>query len=147
MKLEIFNPFTGYCKTHCLLSCQNFRRFNPFWIIYGSASYTKFLTNHGDAFDIESGIFTCPRAGVYHFSSAATRWNKAAHRMSVEKNNIKVLEFGATASSYGDDDLMSFDFILELQQGDTIRLKVTSGSFYCSSSYPCIFNDNFIRET
>ena len=78
------------------------------------ASYTKLLTNHGDAFDIESGIFTCPRAGVYHFSSAATRWFAAGHRMSVMKNKTSQLHFksctyrlDSTISSDNDgDDVM-----------------------------------------
>ena len=112
------------------------------------ASYTTFLTNRGGGFDLESGVFTAPRAGVYHFSFVALRLNKNRHRMSVEKNNVKVLEFygETTEDTYGDQDLLSFDFIIELQQGDTVRLKVTSGAFYCRSDLECIFNGDFIRE-
>ena len=111
-------------------------------------SYTKFLTNHGGGFDLDSGIFTAPRTGVYHFSSAALQNFKGGHIMSVEKNNIKELEFlgETTSGAPGDDDLLSFDFVMELQQGDTVRLKVTSGAFFCHPNYNCIFNGNFIRE-
>ena len=67
--------------------------------------------------------------------------------MGVEKNKYKVLEFtSASETINGNDDNLSFSWIMELQQGDTIRLKVTAGMF--SAGYDCnwTFNGKFVRN-
>lgn len=68
--------------------------------------------------------------------------------MSVEKNSGSELEFYVDTDQVetADDDNLSFDWFMELVEGDTVRLKETSGAFYCTSGGGCIFSGKFIRE-
>ena len=58
-----------------------------------------------------------------------------------------MLEFEAHAEPLdGNGDTLSFSWILDLQQGDTIRLKVGSGQFLSGGNANWIFNGKFIRN-
>jgi len=111
------------------------------------SSYTKFLTNHGNAFSLSTGIFTAPRAGVYEFYSSTYGYDNGAHTIAVQKNNIDELKFKMYLTDKGiNNDNLSFDWMMKLEQGDTVRLKATSGQFYCSSTAACVFNGKYIRK-
>jgi len=110
--------------------------------------FGEYLANNGNSFDLSTGTFVAPRAGVFEFSVAFLNANKNENRMSIEKNDNKELEFLAyTPGSSYDYDTLSFSWINELQQGDKIRLRVTAGHFFCSTTYVCIFNGKFIRQS
>ena len=110
-------------------------------------SYTKFLITYGDAFNLGSGVFTAPRSGIYQFSAAATFFRKGENKISVEKNGTQILQFySENEHERTDDDTLSFNFIMQLQKYDTIRLKVTRGKFWCNTSNVCVFNGYFIRK-
>jgi len=111
------------------------------------SSYTKFLTNHGNAFSLSTGIFTAPRAGVYEFSSSTYGQGDGAQRIAVQKNNIYELRFDMYLTDQGShQDNLSFDWIMKLEQGDTVRLKVTDGYFACYEFAACVFNGKYIRK-
>ena len=108
--------------------------------------YDGFLTSYGDSFDLASGIFTSPRKGVFEFSAAIYHNTQGANDLIVEKSNINVLGFHTTNNA-GTADPLNFSWIMELQQGDTIRLKVTDGRFSAAYSYfNWTFNGKFIRN-
>ena len=118
-------------------------------------SYQKFLTNHGNSFDLSSGIFIAPRNWVFEFS-ATTFYNAdlgpvelAWFHLSVEKNGIGELSFGANNYFNSNDDILTFDWIMELQKGDTMQLKVIDGQFQCgidTRRTNCLFSGKFIRD-
>ena len=69
-------------------------------------------------------------------------------RLSVEKNNVKELEF-IQRDDY--ETTLSFSWIMELKQGDTVRLKVSYANqdnlgLHCTENSNCIFNGKFIRN-
>ena len=121
---------------------------------YSSREYIKdfngFLTYHGTCFDLASGIFTTPRPGVYEFSAAVTHVNRGYNLLIVEKSNGEVLKFGTTDTSAVDGDggdILSFSWIMELNQGETVRLRVGEyGAFGSDTNFNCIFNGKFIRN-
>ena len=109
-------------------------------------NFDKFLTNQGNAFVISDGIFTAQRTGTYEFSVSARYYFSSGYStISVEKNGVDELKFSNHEKS--DDysyDTLTFSWIMELKQKDIIQLKVTAGSFICSSSSGCIFNGKYI---
>ena len=123
---------------------------------YSSREYIKdfngFLTyeTYIDCFDLASGIFTTPRPGVYEFSAAVTHANRGYNLLIVEKSNGEVLKFGTADTSAVDgdgSDILSFSWIMELNQGETVRLKVgNNGKFEAFADANWVFNGKFIRN-
>ena len=62
----------------------------------------------------------------------------------VEKNNSEVLEFKSCGEC---GETLSFSWIMELNQGETVRLRVGEyGAFGSDTNFNCIFNGKFIRN-
>ena len=112
-------------------------------------NYDGFLTNYGNSFNLTSGIFTSPREGVFEFSAATYHWTQGSYKLIVEKNNIQVLQFRAYAESeYGNSDTLSFSWIMELNQGETVRLRVgNSGKFDAYGNANWVFSGKYIRDS
>ena len=112
-------------------------------------SYDKFLTCQGSAFNLDTGVFTAPRSGIFEFS-ATTQYDQDNRyyitQISVEKNFMKELEFYAYTSDKHDEDVLSFTWMMELQHGENISLKVTAGRFACYEYRNCMFSGKFIRD-
>ena len=107
-------------------------------------SYDGFLTEYGSSFSLSSGTFNAQRDGVYSFSASAYHYDQGENRLSVMKNGQKELEFGSYARIANDnDDTLTFSWMMELETGDNVHLKVTAGRFYCGN---CIFSGEFVRE-
>ena len=104
--------------------------------------FNGFLTNFGNGFILSNGTFTAQREGKYEFSAAANSATIDPAFLAVEHNGAIVLSF----YTYSPDDALSFSWIMELQQGDTVRLKVTSGAFNCGPNYNCIFSGKLINN-
>ena len=109
--------------------------------------FDGFLTNYGSCFDLVNGIFTPSRQGVYEFSASIFQYSSVVmqNTLIVEKQDTKVLEF------YGDygstQDTLSFAWILELKQGETVRLRVGSGEFDAFDNGNWVFSGKYIRDS
>ena len=103
-----------------------------------------YLTNIGNNFELSNGTFTAPRNGIYEFSAAAFGYVFEDNSgITIHHNDADVLSFW----TYNFDTL-SFSWIMELKEGDTIRLRNTGGTFYCAfgtTSPNCIFNGKLIN--
>ena len=113
-------------------------------------SFDKFLVNDGSGFNLETGTFKAPTSGVFEFSASLLHELYVSNdrsRIAVLKNLVRELEFREydnDTTNYNDGTL-SFTWILELKEGDEVRLKATAGRFECGSSYTCTFSGKFIR--
>ena len=105
--------------------------------------FNGYLTNFGNGFLLPNGTFTAPRIGTYEFSIAAHSYSSNVAQLTVEHNGADVLSFFTRGSSY---NTLSFSWIMELQQEDTVKFKVTSGNIYCHTSYDCIFSGKLIKN-
>ena len=114
--------------------------------------FDGFLTNYGSCFDLVNGIFTPSRQGVFEFSAAIFQYSIPVvpnNNLIVEKQGTKVLEF---YGSYGNvDDIyntLSFTWIMELKQGETVRLRVGDlGKFDSFSNANWVFSGKYIRDS
>ena len=105
--------------------------------------------NNGNAYDLSSGIFTAPKSGVYEFSASVYKWGYPVgwSRIAIEKSNAGELTFGAYAKDADDNSgVMSYTWIMQLNQADTIRLKAKEEIFCGSINTNCVFNGKFIRS-
>jgi len=108
--------------------------------------FERYLTNYGKSFDLMSGTFTAPRGGVFEFSATLlSGFKNPQSLMAIEKNHNTDIKFRTT---YGNvQNIASFSWITELEKGDTIRLRVSKGIFYCGTDYNCVFTGKFIRQS
>ena len=111
--------------------------------------FDGFLTNYGSCFDLVNGIFTPSRqAAVYEFSAAIFHTSLGLSTLIVEKQGTKVLEFHAGEGTvYYSQDTLSFSWIMELNQGETVRLRVgNSGKFDAYGNANWVFSGKYIRD-
>ena len=109
--------------------------------------FSGYLTNIGNNFELSNGTFTAPRKGIYEFSAAASDNYNTHSSLTVQHNDADVVSFWTGSGSIY--DALSFNWIMELQQGDTVRLKNTGGLFYCGSGVTnriCIFSGKLINN-
>ena len=113
-------------------------------IDYGNymEDFNGFLVNFGNGFLLPNGTFTAPRKGIYEFSvDAHARPNTI---LTVQCNGANELSFVAYTSQHTSS--MSFSWIMELEQEDTVKLFVKEESVYCDPSYNCIFSGKLIKN-
>ena len=68
-------------------------------------------------------------------------------RVGIEKNNANELTFGAYSREYNDNTgVISFTWIMQLNQADTIRLKALEEIVCQHGDAECVFNGKFIRS-
>ena len=105
--------------------------------------------NNGNAYDLSSGIFTAPKPGTYEFSASVKASVEGWARVGIEKNNANELTFGAYADAHDQNyvsEILSFTWIMQLNQADTIRLKAVE-EMHCDYNYSdCVFSGKFIRS-
>ena len=105
--------------------------------------FNGFLINFGNGFTLSNGRFTAQRNGNYDFSVAAYHYFERSSDLTVEHNGAQVLIFRSFDDADAEDTL-SFSWIMELKQGDVVRIKVTNGLFYCGTINYCIFSGKYI---
>ena len=111
--------------------------------------FDGFLTNYGSCFDLVNGIFTPSRQGVHEFSAAIFQYSLGPNTLIIEKQGTKVLEFHGSYGTVDDIyDTLSFTWIMELKQGETVRLRVgDSGKFDSFSDAYWVFSGKYIRHS
>ena len=114
--------------------------------------YTSFRFKTGNAFDGLS-TFTSPIDGYYEFSFAGTAGlerkdfpDKDGTHVIVEKNGENELSFFDNDDNFdGHQHLISFNWLMKMDAGEKIRLKLGQGKINISSTQNSIFNGKFIH--
>ena len=113
-------------------------------------SFDKFLVDDGSEFNLDSGIFKAPTSGVFEFSATlqyTINQYRSFAQIAVLKNLVTQLEFYEYAEDNNNDNRgnLSFTWMLELKEGDEVRLKTITGEFVCQPGSVCTFNGKFIQ--
>ena len=124
--------------------------------VFSSGAYitgfTKFLTNVGfsNSFTLSDGIFKAPRKGIYEFSASVYHWGDGREKLAVVKNGAEFIQFQdytIANTNTPPDFTLTFNWFMELEKGDNVRLQVVAGQFICGGegANNCIFNGKYIR--
>ena len=84
---------------------------------------------------------------TYEFSSSAYHQETNENRLTVVKNDeqiLKFLEWYRDGNSGDWDWTLTFNWIMELEKGDEVRLHVDAGYFLCGENKNCMFNGKYI---
>ena len=98
----------------------------------GTITFDTVIANIGDSMNNSTGTFTTRRSGLYLFTFSALTTDAAEGgflQVQVHKNNSLelLLEDGRTDMIYGNRNV-AYSWMLQLSQGDTISLKIISGT-------------------
>lgn len=84
--------------------------------------------NEGGAFNLESGVFTVPVAGIYHFQASAVKLNTVMELFIHLQVNGAVIGEAVTNQLYmGSYDVVSMSSSLKLAANDTVNLYLAGG--------------------
>ena len=86
------------------------------------------LINNGDHFSLSRGEFVAPVDGMYEFSFSAHSESKKYADIEVTKNGEKVFRW--YTKNEDNRSILSPTFMIKLNAGDKIRLKVADDSVY-----------------
>ena len=96
----------------------------------------NFLINTGTYLESGSDVFKAPRNGIYDFSFNANS-NDGGAEIHILKNNVKKIAFSTGKDKY---DSISADWMIQLDEGDQLQLKVVQGSLLVDSNAKCYIN-------
>ncbi|CAC5406971.1 unnamed protein product [Mytilus coruscus] len=104
--------------------------------------FDKVWLNTGNAYDKNTGVFTAPRGGRYHFSATVMSSGKYGDVYSaLKKNNVTHFNiFGGENFSTG-----TVNCVLALQKGDHVRIVRTRGEGVYGGHWS-VFSGYFIGE-
>ena len=102
--------------------------------------------NIGDGFDLENGVVTVKNPGVYRFtfSGQSGFWLYEDIDVEIKKNDHPFIYIG-DKNVAGEGNNISYVWMMELNQGDTVALHST-GHLYVSSFHPLIFTGELIYK-
>ncbi|MCI4377750.1 hypothetical protein PGIGA_G00207280 [Pangasianodon gigas] len=87
---------------------------------YQTVVYKSALTNIGNAYDTETGIFTAPVRGVYYFNIVVFNANSLATGVHIMKNGARVAAITDNVPGQDSEDTASNSVTLLLEKGDQI---------------------------
>ena len=111
----------------------------------GDIIFDEVIQDTAKAYDTNSGVYKVPQSGLYSFSFLAHNDCKDPY-VFVFKNGIK--ESNIYEWNNGDDQaclVTGTSWIMDLQKGDEIVLRVTSGSLKASNTAKTAFS-GYLRE-
>jgi len=82
--------------------------------------------NEGKAMNLESGVFTATKSGIYHFSFVAAKYCRSTKLAIYLRKNEQMIG-QAMATNWMDTFILSLTSTLKLKEGDTIDLFMTTG--------------------
>ncbi|CAC5358875.1 unnamed protein product [Mytilus coruscus] len=90
--------------------------------------FDKVWTNIGNGYNPNTGIFTAPRTGLYHFTSVVMSGHNSIILRLFLNDSIKSMIY-----VFDEYDTSSFDVLLSLEKSDTILIK-SNGNYIVNSS-------------
>ena len=117
----------------------------------GDVTYDTILYNQGGGLDKDSGEFRVPKSGLYEFSFYALvggRDSENDARVYMYKNGASSLLLQQFYINNPSDQWVSstLTWTVELEVNDVIKMRVTSGVIYSTSSQWINFSGHLIRE-
>jgi C1q-related factor len=122
------------------------QRNSPYYATGTTIPFEIERLNVGGGMNINSGIFTAPKSGIYFFSFSAVKEGPATAGMFVDLylNSINIARaFGFAAFGHFTASLSS---TLSLKSGDRISLLLAVGQLYDSTACYTNFNGILLQE-
>ncbi|XP_030286575.1 complement C1q subcomponent subunit C-like [Sparus aurata] len=103
-------------------------------------AFNKVLTNIGGAYDSSTGVFTAPVTGVYHFSFFYHAGGKHKARLTLFKNDKKIVKSSNHQTGSNTADNGGNAVVLQLQQGDKVYVSMPENHHVWATSISTSFS-------
>ena len=113
-------------------------------------TYNKLVTNVGDGMDINSGRFTAPLTGIYHFSFNGLT-DDFSHYIFIEilKNDVQefIFQDSNNSNNYNTHESLSYSWTMVLRENDRVHLRVRGPKgLFVSGNSPVWFNGHLLKQ-
>ncbi|XP_015241801.1 complement C1q-like protein 2 [Cyprinodon tularosa] len=102
--------------------------------------YRKVITNVGNAYNQNTGIFVAPVAGIYYFTFFYHAGGNQPVSLALMKNNELIVTAYDLKSSYDGSDNGGNAAFLQLQQGDHVYMRLLATTHYFGNSHITTFS-------
>ncbi|KAK7880088.1 hypothetical protein WMY93_033254, partial [Mugilogobius chulae] len=85
--------------------------------------FSQILTNHGSAYDPQTGFFSAPVPGLFFFSFCVADFVKGYMGVSLYHND-RPISFSLSLNAHGGYDSVCNSALLRLEAGDTVSLRL-----------------------
>ncbi|KAK7879964.1 hypothetical protein WMY93_033370 [Mugilogobius chulae] len=85
--------------------------------------FSQILTNHGSAYDPQTGLFSAPVPGLFFFSFCVADFVKGYMGVSLYHND-RPISFSLSLNAHGGYDSVCNSALLRLEAGDTVSLRL-----------------------
>ena len=110
--------------------------------------FNNYYVNNGNSFDLASGTFTTPVNGHYHFSFSGNCGTIQEYCwIYVKKNSDTTVHVFVYSKDGGNYDIIASNWMLSLNEGDTIRLYVVKGPVHSNNNYRRTLNVQLLQVT
>ena len=112
-------------------------------------TFQNFHVNSGNTFDISTGTFTAPVSGIYEFAFSGNTASDYSCCIQIYKNGNNKLHSIYTRGGQEKEPYanLASSWIVSLDTGDTIRLKVYVGKLYSDGSAYRILTGKLLEIT
>ena len=113
-------------------------------------TFSQLHANIGSGLDKDTGLFNVPISGLYRFYfSAMTATDHHFTYVYVVKNDVKTIFIhhnDRNDDGKNPNELLSYIWTMELNKGDTIKLKVENNALLASGHYPIFYSGELLIE-
>lgn len=105
--------------------------------------FNQVWTNVGNGYETSTGIFTAPRAGLYHITAVVMSLNGKTLFLTLYHNKVATAGSYVTGRSY---ETGTFDVIFSLQKGDEVYISGRGGyTLYSNSNTYVTFSGHIVE--
>uniref|UniRef100_A0A3Q2D0W3 C1q domain-containing protein n=1 Tax=Cyprinodon variegatus TaxID=28743 RepID=A0A3Q2D0W3_CYPVA len=108
--------------------------------------YRKVITNVGNAYNQNTGIFVAPVAGIYYFTFFYHAGGNQPVSLALMKNNELIVTAYDLKSSYDGSDNGGNAAFLQLQQGDHVYMRLLATTHYFGNSHITTFSGVLLQD-
>ncbi|KAM9335331.1 complement C1q-like protein 4 isoform 2-T2 [Symphorus nematophorus] len=108
--------------------------------------YNHVVTNIGDAYSPCSGVFVAPVAGVYYFTFFYHAGGENETQLKLMKNCNFIVRTSDHQSNCDTADNGANAAFLQLQEGDQVYVRMTSGSHVWAAEHSTSFSGHLVCQ-
>ena len=102
------------------------------WSDVGTVVLPVILANHGGCYNVNTGLFTAPKTGVYYFSVSIGTDGSATVQATISVNGQPHADIFRNSTTHDGPEILSRVIMVTLDKGDSVSVELVQGTLYSS---------------